>query len=445
MKFKYEVKKIKDNEAEFKFTITPVQLNEAKDKAYEEQFKPEYTAKGFRKGQAPRSTFERDKGFERVQYEAINLLIETAYKQAFDKDEGFKILGFPKLDFDQKLLNEVIVSPFELTLTFPILPPVTLGKYKGLNVEAKEVKVTDKEVKEAIDEELSKKVKQVAKKEGSTVEKGDIAVIDFEGFKDNVAFEGGKAENHHLKIGSGSFIPGFEDQLIGLKKGDKKDVKLSFPKEYHEKSLAGAPVVFKVTVNDIQVEENPKLTDDFVKELKIDKVQTVAEYKKHVENHILEHKKHHEEHRQLDEILKLVVKDTKADIHDGTFEYDVERRLEDMSRQVSQYGLTMEQFLQATGKTEEEYRKDLRKQAETNIRQMVVSDAIMEKEKIEATKEEVQNRYTEIAKLYNIPPATVKKQVQEGQIQYEIKMKKLNEFLIKNNVVSKKKKTTTKK
>lgn len=432
MKLKSTNKKIKSNEVEYIYTISVENLDEAKTIAYEKEYKNDFEAKGFRKGQAPRNIFEKVKGHNILQNEAINVLFEECFKDILKKNE-YVVVGHPSVSMDEKLLagGNIILSPFELKLLVPIKPDVELGKYKKVEIKGKNLKVSQKQVKDRIDEKLKKDTFLKPKESGKAVENGDTTIIDFEGFKDGTPFEGGKANNFSLKIGSGQFIPGFEEQIIGKNVNDEFDVNVVFPKEYFEKSLAGKPVVFKVKVLDIKVEEKPKFNDDYVKGLKIKGVSTKEEYQNHIEKEILKELEQAEKRRVQEAVVDIVAKEAKIDIHPAMIEYDVLRQKEAAKAQAKQYGIDFEKYLTYLGKTDEEYDKDLRKNSEQAIRINLALSKVIELENITASKEEVDKKYDEIAKAYGKTPAEIKKEYDKELIENEIKFQKVYDFLLK--------------
>ena len=432
MKFKSTNKKTKSNEVEYIYTISVENLDEAKNIAYENEFKKDFEAKGFRKGQAPRNIFEKVKGHNVLQVEAINVLFEECFKDILKKNE-YIVVGHPSVSIDEKLIagGNIILSPFELKLLVPIKPDVELGKYKKVEIKGKDLKVSQKQVKDRIDERLKKDTFLKPKASGKAVESGDTAIIDFEGFNNGVPFEGGKASSFSLKIGSGQFIPGFEDQIIGKNVNDEFDVNVTFPKEYFEKTLAGKPVVFKVKVLDIKVEEKPKFDDEYVKGLKIKGVSTKDEYQKHVEAEILKELELAEKRRVQQAVVDIVAKEAKMDIHPAMIEYDVLRQKEEAKAQASQYGIPFETYLTYLGKKEDEFEKDLKANSERSIRISLALSKIIEVENITASKEEVDKKYDEIAKAYGKTPAEIKKQYDKEMIESDIKFQKVYDLLLK--------------
>ncbi len=372
------------------------------DKAWEEALdhafeKANKNAKidGFRQGKAPRDVFLKKYGVESLYMEAADYSLNEAYVKLLEENKDLEIVAQP--DVDLKNVNENGVE-FEFTLT--LKPSVKLGKYKNLNIKKDKVEVTEKEVDEALNQTIENYA-ELSIKEGA-IELGDTAIINFEGFKDGVAFEGGKGEDYSLEIGSNTFIPGFEEQLIGLKKGDKKDVELSFPEDYHAEELKGQPVVFKVTINDVKQRVLPDLNKDFFKDLGLEGIDSEESLKNQLKENILASKEVESENKYIDELLEECAKDVEVDIPEIMIEEELSRMLSQYEENLSMQGLNLEQFYQFTNSDEEALKEQMKPEANNRIKYRLMLEEIAKQENIEITDEEAQKEVKNLAEKYQM-------------------------------------------
>ena len=435
MKLKNEFSKTSTNEVTYIFSVTEKNFEEAKELAYEKTFKADFSAKGFRKGQAPLSIFIKEKGIQAIQTEAMQVLFEEGLKQIVSAKET-EIVGSPKVDFEPAI-NQELKCPFTFKLVCPVKPEVKLGKYKGLELETLNINITDKEVNDEIKKELDKATYLQPVKEGSEAKEGNTITFDFEGFVDGKPFEGGKAEKYDLKLGSKQFIPGFEEQLVGMKVNEEKDIKVVFPKEYGAKNLAGKDAIFKCKVFDIKEEKKPKLDDEFVKSLNIKNCSNVIEYKEHVKKELTTKAEDSEKARVKDLLSKQAGELAQMEIHPQMIEYDVERRIEEMEKQAKQYNLTLEMFLKYQGMDLAKYREDVKKFSQEFIRTLLTLEEIVKVEKLVASKEEVDEFIMNLAKNYNMAPAEVRKHMDEKGIALEVQINKALDLIVKNAKLTK--------
>ncbi len=388
----------------------------AKDQAFK-KISPKYKVDGFRKGKAPRNIFERNFPGQIVM-EAADILIDQEYKRILTEGKILPILE-PKID-----VVKVNDDELEVNFSFILEPTVTLGEYKNLEVKKENVKVSKEEVQQKINELLKNYTELVIKEEG-TVEEGDIAVIDFEGFKDDVAFDGGKGENYSLEIGSHSFIPGFEEGIIGMKKGEEKDLTLTFPEEYQEKSLAGKEVVFKVKVNEIKTKEVPELDKNFFEDLGMEEVKTKEDLEKKMKEEIKAQKEEEAEKKYVDALLEKAVSNMTIELDEEIIEAEAEAMYNDFMSHMSAQGITEELYLKYAGTTKEDIVDHMKKEAETRLKNSYLLNAIIREEQIEADEKEADEQIKDLAKKYNMTEEDVKSSLGgEDSVKYDIKVRK---------------------
>ncbi|MGG0176680.1 trigger factor [Gottfriedia acidiceleris] len=351
---------------------------------------------GFRKGKLPRPIFEQKFGIEALYNDALDVILPEAYSKAV-VEVGIEPVDRPEVDVEQMEKGKTLIFKAKVT----VKPEVKLGEYKGLEVEEMDATVTDEDVQAELTTLQERQAELVVKEDG-TVENGNTAVIDFEGFVDGVAFEGGKGENYPLEIGSGSFIPGFEEALIGTKSGVETDVNVTFPEEYHSAELAGKAATFKVTVHEIKAKELPELNDEFAKDVN-DEVETLEDLKAKIKNDLVESKKSQAEGSLRDALVQKAAENAEIEIPDVMFESQVDRMVKDFEQRIAQQGLNLELYYQFTGTKEEDLRAQMRQDAEARVRIDLTIDAIIEAEKIDATEEEMNEELARLSAMYNIP------------------------------------------
>ena len=406
------------NLKEVSIKIEGKEWEEALDKSFK-KINATKTIDGFRKGKAPKNIFLKKYGVESLFMEASNLCVDSAYKKMIDENSKLEIAAQPILD-----IRSIDEKHIEYVFTLTLKPEVKLGKYKDLDVKKESVKVTKKEITEAIDH-MREEYKENIIKDGQ-IEKNDIAVIDFEGFKDGVAFEGGKGENYSLTIGSNTFIPGFEDQLIGLSAGDTKDVCLSFPDDYHVEDLKGKPVVFKVKVNEVKQIKLPELDKDFFLDLGMEGIDSKESLEAQVKENIKTHKEAKADSKYTDDLLETIAKDSEIDVPETMINDEVSRMIEQFEQHISMQGISIEQFYQITNSNEEKLREQYKDEALKRIKYRLILEEIIKQEKIEVKDSEVEDRILELAKKYNMTEDEVKKQYDNNleYIAYDLKVRK---------------------
>ena len=404
-----------------KFSAQKEEWEKAKEKAFN-KLNAKSKIDGFRPGKAPRNVFEKNYPGQIVM-EAADNLVDKEYKRIITEDKILPIIE-PKIE-----IVKVSDEELEVNFTFITEPTVKLGEYKNLKVKKETIKVTKEEVTNKIDN-LLKDYAELVVKETGKVENGDIAVINFEGFKEGVAFEGGKGENYSLEIGSNTFIPGFEDGVIGMEKNETKDLTLSFPNDYGVADLAGKEVVFKVTVNEIKNKVIPELDEEFFKDLGMDDIKTKEDLEKKMKEEIKHQKEHEAEHKYVDALLEKATANMEIEIDDELTEYEAEHMYKDFMDRMAMQGINEEIYLQYANTTKEDIVSHMKEEALKRIKNSYLLNAIIKEEKIEVSKEEVEAEITEIAKMNNVTEEDVTNAYGGFEaISYDLKVKKAIELM----------------
>ena len=408
---------------EVKVEITGEQWKKKLDETFKKVIK---TVKidGFRPGKAPRSVFEKKYGKQSLVVEAVDNCMQEAYQKALEKFKETPIVQ-PTVAIDKADEDGVIYK-----FVFTTKPEVKIKKYTGLNVKKDTVKVTKKDVDAEI-EKMRKEYADLQVKEG-TIENGDTVIIDFEGFDDGKAFEGGKAENYSLEIGSHSFIPGFEEALIGLKAGDKKDVNLTFPKDYHAENLKGKPVTFKVTIHEVKTKVYPELNEEFFLDLGLSDVKTKEDLEKTVKKSMTEQMEYQAENKYVDELFEALLKETTVEVPHELIHEELNAMISQYEERLKMQGITLEQFYKYTNSNEETLKAQMHEEAEKRIKLRFAIDEIIKLEKIDATDEEVQKDASEKASKHGMDKDEYIKAFGGAEmIKYDIKVQKVLDILKK--------------
>ena len=422
----FQVEDLGKNMMKLVIESTPEEFEEAVKKAYEKN-KNKINIQGFRKGKAPYAMVVKMYGKEMFYEEAANLIIPDAYEAAA-KDCGFEIVSRPEIDVTQIGGDK----PFIFTATVAKKPEVTLGEYKGLEVAKQEIAATDEEIDAEIKKEQEKNAKEINIEDRAIVE-GDTATIDYEGFVDGVAFEGGKGENHPLVIGSHSFIPGFEEGLIGKTLGEECDVEVTFPEEYHAKELAGKAAVFKCKVNKITAKELPEIDDEFASE--VSDYDTLAEYRESISKSICEKKEADAKTERENELVKKAIENATMEIPDAMIESTARQMGEEFAQRLQMQGMNIGQYFQYTGMTAEKYLESLKPQAKNRIETRLVLEAIAKAENIEVSEEETDAELQKMADQYSMELAKVKELFGEeefSQLKQDLSVQKAITVLVDN-------------
>ena len=362
---------------------------------------------GFRKGKAPRKLIEKMYGTGVFYEDAANDLIPTAYAEAL-KDCDLEIVSRPEINVTQIEAGK----PFIFTAEVAVKPEVTLGEYKGVEVEKSDVEVTEEDINKEVDKERENNSRTIDV-DDRAVESGDIIKLDFDGSVDGVPFAGGKAENYTLTIGSGSFIPGFEDQLIGTKIGEEKDVTVTFPEDYHEKSLAGKEAVFKCKVNAISVKELPEADDEFASE--VSEFETLAEYKEDIKKKLTEKKEKAARAKKEAQAIEKAVENATMEIPDAMIDTQVQSMMEDFARRMQSQGLSLEQYFQFTGMDAKKMHDQMKPEALKRIQNSLVLEAVAKAENIEISDEKVDEEIAKMAEAYKMEVEKLKDLIGESE------------------------------
>ena len=378
---------------------------------------------GFRAGKVPRDIFEKKFGKEALFLDAADMSVQVAYIKAMTDS---KLIPVVQPEVDIKSIDE---NGVEFVFTITTKPEVVVKKYKGLNVKPGKVEVTDEEVNHELGHLLERYTELVVKEEGK-VENGDIAVIDFEGFKDGVAFDGGKGENYSLEIGSNTFIPGFEDQVIGMSTGEEKDLNVTFPEEYGAADLAGQAVVFKVKVNEIKQKVARELDEEFFEDLGMEGINSEETLKEQIKESIKAQKDMEVENKYVDDLLEAVAKNVEVDVPQAMVDEETDRLIGRFEEQMKMQGISLDLYYQFTQSNEEALRSQMEKEAYNNVLYRLMLEQIMTEEKIEVTKEEAEKETEELAKKYQMDKDEFLKQFGGiDMVQYDLEVRKTIELL----------------
>lgn len=401
-----QVEKLEHNMAKLTVEVAAEDVEKALQAAYLKQRK-QINIPGFRKGKVPRQMIEKMYGPEVFYDEAANNMIPDAYAKAYDESE-LDIVSQPKIEVVQMEKGK----PFIFTAEVATKPEVTLGDYKGLKVDKVSTRVTQKEVDEEIEKERERNARTIEVTDRAVQDKDEVT-LDFEGFVDDVAFEGGKGEDYPLTIGSGSFIPGFEEQLIGAEIDKEVEVNVTFPKEYHSEELAGKDATFKCTVHTIKAKELPELDDEFASE--VSECETMDAYRAEVKKNIKERKERTGKEKKENQAVDQAIENAQMDIPEAMIEFQVRQMADDFARRIQQQGLTVEQYFQFTGMTAEKMMEEMRPQAEKSIKTRLVLEAIVKAENIEVSDERVEEELTKMAEAYQMEVEKLKEFMGENE------------------------------
>ena len=401
-----QVEKLEHNMAKLTVEVAAEDVEKALQAAYLKQRK-QINIPGFRKGKVPRQMIEKMYGPEVFYDEAANNMIPDAYAKAYDESE-LDIVSQPKIEVVQMEKGK----PFIFTAEVATKPEVTLGDYKGLKVDKVSTRVTQKEVDEEIEKERERNARTIEVTDRAVQDKDEVT-LDFEGFVDGVAFEGGKGEDYPLTIGSGSFIPGFEEQLIGAEIDKEVEVNVTFPKEYHSEELAGKDATFKCTVHTIKAKELPELDDEFASE--VSECETMDAYRAEVKKNIKERKERTGKEKKENQAVDQAIENAQMDIPEAMIEFQVRQMADDFARRIQQQGLTVEQYFQFTGMTAEKMLEEMRPQAEKSIKTRLVLEAIVKAENIEVSDERVEEELTKMAEAYQLEVEKLKEFMGENE------------------------------
>ncbi|MCF1684876.1 trigger factor [Tetragenococcus halophilus] len=405
------------NDGVLTFSIPQSEIQEGLTKTFN-KVKKDLNIPGFRKGKVSRSVFDRMYGEEALYEDTVNDLLPSNYEAAV-QEAGIEPVSQPKVDIESMEKDQDWVIKAEVT----VKPEVKLGQYKDLKVEKQEREITDQDVEDRLQREQDQHAEMVIKEDEPAAE-GDTVVIDFEGFVDGESFEGGKAENHSLELGSNSFIPGFEEQLVGAKAGDNLDVTVTFPEDYQAEDLAGKEAVFKVTVHEVKEKELPELDDELAKDLD-DEVETLDELREKYHKEMQESKEKAAQDAVEESAIKQAVDNAEVvELPDVMIQDEVKRAKDEFLNNLQQQGISAEMYYQITGTSEEDLDKQFEGEAGTRVKTNLVIEAIVAKEGFEATEDEVNSEIKDLAENYNMPEAQVRSVLSEDMLEHDINMKK---------------------
>ena len=419
-----QVEKLEKNMAKLTIEASAEELEKAIEKAYQKQ-KKNISVPGFRKGKVPRMMVEKMYGKEVFYEDAANEIIPVAYEKAYDEC-GEDIVSTPQIEVTQIEAGK----PFIFTALVALKPEVTLGAYKGIEVDKVDVTVSDEEVDAEIEKERDRNARSISVTDRAVQDK-DQTVIDFEGFVDGVAFEGGKGENYPLTIGSGTFIPGFEEQLIGKNIGEETDVNITFPEDYQAEDLAGKPALFKVTVKEIKEKQLPELDDEFAAE--VSEFDTLAEYKEDVKKNLLEKREKDVKNAKEDAVVDAIIENASMDIPDAMIETQQRQMIQEFAQNIQAQGLSIDQYFQFTGLTAEKMMEQVKPQAEKRIKSRLVLEAVAKAENIVASDEDFDNEVAKMAEMYKMEADKIKESIgEEGkkQMMEDLAVSKAAEFVV---------------
>ncbi|MCM3765477.1 trigger factor [Neobacillus niacini] len=420
--------KLEGNRGVLTIEVSAEKVNQGLDAAFKKVVK-QVNVPGFRKGKMPRSMFEKRFGVEALFQDALDFIFPEAYMSAIE-EAGIEPIAQPEdVDFDLDQMGKD--KEFTFKATVQVKPEVKLGEYKGLEIEELDTAVTDEDVQKEL-ETLQGRHAELVVKEDAPAENGDTVVIDFKGFVDGEAFEGGEAENHSLELGSDQFIPGFEEQLVGVKAGESKDVEVTFPEEYHAAELAGKPAVFKVTVHEIKGKELPELDDEFAKDVD-EEVETLDALKEKIKTRLEGSKKHEAEHHLRDSLVDKAAENAEVEIPEVMVENEVNRMLQEFEQRLQMQGMNLQLYFQFSGQDEAALREQMKEDAVKRVKNSLTLEAIAKAENLEVTEEDVNAELEKMAGMYNMSVDNIKKALGgTDSIKDDLKLQKAVDFLIAN-------------
>ena len=427
---KAELVKKEGNKVTLKITVDNNKFEEAVNKAYNKT-KGKYNIPGFRKGKAPKVVIETQYGKGVFYNDAIDMLFPEVYPEAI-KELNIDPIDRPDLDIEEISKDNGLV----MVVNVEVKPEFELGAYKGIEISKVDNTVSEEDVEARLNEMVNRNAR-LTSVEDKALENGDTTVIDFEGFENGVAFEGGKGENYNLVIGSNTFIPGFEDQLVGKKAGEEVEVNVTFPETYHAENLAGKPVVFNVKVNDVKVKEVPALDDEFAKDTT--EFETLAELRADVKAKLEEQAKNAADAEMRNALVEKVSANTEVEVPEAMVQHQIDNMLMELNYQLQYQGLNLEQLLQMTGRGLDELREERRADAERLVKSSLVLEAIAEKENVEANDADVDAELEKMAAMYNMEVEKIKSSLRETDIEDikgQIKIRKTLDLLVENATIA---------
>lgn len=426
----FNVERLSSNEVKITVAIDKEQFNNYYEKALDKEI-ANAEIKGFRKGKVPRNIYLSRYGDATALQNAIDQALQNTYFQVVN-NEKIQALDDPQIDIDFEKLNKERV--LEYTAVVTVYPEVELGEYFGVEVEKQSAEVTEADMNSHIERDLKAKADLELVEDG-VIENGNTVVFDFEGFKDGVAFPGGKAENYSLEIGSGGFIPGFEEQMLGLKSGEEATIKVTFPDNYQAEDLKGAEAEFKLKIHEIKQLVLPELNDEFVASLEMEGIKTVEEYKKHLHEHIETEKAEASANNFEYQVISKVCENAKVDIPEVLVDRRLASIIEQEEERVKAYNISFEQLLEYQGMTLDKFKEQMLPVAKNDVLQEIVLNKIMEVEKLTLSDEDINSGYETLAKAYNQELETIKEQLPLDRVTYHFLLQKTVNLLKEKAVV----------
>ncbi len=423
-----QVEKLEGNMAKLTIEASAEEFEKAVEKAYQKS-KGKVSIPGFRKGKVPRKMIEQMYGKEIFFEDAANIAIPEAYAAAVDECTE-EIVSQPKIEVVQLEAGK----PFIFTAEVALKPDVTLGKYKGIEIDKIDIAVTDEEIDAAIDKERENNARTISV-EDRAVQDGDMTTLDFEGFVDGKSFEGGKGENYPLTIGSNTFIPGFEEQLIGAEIDREVEVNVTFPEDYQAEELAGKPAVFKCTIREIKEKELPTLDDEFASE--VSEFDTLAEYREDVKKNLAEKKVEEARSKKEEIVVNAIIEDAQMDIPEAMLTTQQQQMADEFAQRIRMQGITIEQYFQFTGLTKEAFLEQMKPQADQRIKYRLVLEAVAKAENLEASEEEYTEEIKKMAESYRMTEEKLTEMIstfEEKAIKEDLCVKKALDFVVENAI-----------
>ena len=415
------------NEGVLTIEVSPEEFDAALDKAFKKVSK-DVQIPGFRKGKIPRKIFESRFGVESLYQDAVDIVLPDAYVKAIE-ETGIEPIAQPDVDIENIQQGEKLV----FIANVQVKPEVTLGEYKGLEVEEQSVEVTDEDVDHEIEHQRQHHAELVVKEEGK-VEEGDTVVMDFEGFLDGEAFDGGKGENHSLEIGSGQFIPGFEEQLIGKEPGEETEIEVTFPEDYHAEELAGKKATFEVKIHEVKYKELPELDDEFAKDVD-EEVETLDELKKKKKEELEAQRKQDAENQKRETLIEKASDNAQVDIPDAMVDTELDQMVKEFEQRLQMQGMTLEMYSQFSGQDENALKEQMREDAAKRVKTNLTLEAIVNAENLEVSEEDVNAELENMASMYGTDTEQLKQMLggNTDMLSGDLKMRKAIDFLVENS------------
>ncbi|SEQ13692.1 trigger factor [Virgibacillus subterraneus] len=415
------------NQGVLTIEVSPEEFDRGLDQAFKKVVK-DVQIPGFRKGKVPRKIFENRFGVESLYQDAVDIILPDAYMKAVE-ETGIEPIEQPEVDIEEIEQGKELIFTAKVT----VKPEATLGEYKGLEVEEQSVDVTDEDVNHEIEHQREHQAELIIKEEG-TVEEGDTVVMDFEGFLDGEAFEGGKGEDHSLEIGSGQFIPGFEEQLVGKKSGEETEIEITFPEDYHAEQLAGQKAVFKVKIHDVKTKELPELDDEFAKDVD-EEVETLEELKTKKKEELEAQKKQDADNQKRESLIEQASDNTEVEIPESMVNTELDRMLKEFEQRLQQQGMTMDMYFQFSGQDEDALKEQMKEDAQKRVKTNLTLEAIFNAENLGVTDEDVDAELTNMASMYGAEVEQLKQMLggNADAIKEDLKFRKALDFLVENS------------